>query len=68
MFSKNLFKAKAVEKGYDMKQISNCLGISESTLYRKMSGNSDFTRNEIQLLRQFLSLSMEEIDAIFFAA
>ena len=53
--------------GLTFKDISNILGIKESTLYRKMSGESDFTRNEIQLFREKLGLTAEETDNIFFA-
>ena len=37
-----------------------------ATLSRKMNGESDFTRNEIQLFRSKLGLSAREIDYIFF--
>ena len=49
------------------RDIARILGINEATLYRKISGESDFTRNEIQLFRQALGLTSCEIDAIFFA-
>ena len=43
------------------------LGINMSTFYRKINGESDFTRNEIQLVKQKLGLSSSEVEAIFFA-
>lgn len=43
------------------------LGINNSTLFRKMTGGSDFTRAEIQIAKKVLKLSLEEADAIFFA-
>lgn len=62
-----MFKAKCVEKGMSTPDIARILGINEATLYRKISGESDFTRNEIQLFRQALGLTSCEMDAIFFA-
>ena len=67
MFDRKRFRAKIIENGLTFKDISNILGIKESTLYRKMSGESDFTRNEIQLFREKLGLTAEETDNIFFA-
>lgn len=43
------------------------LGINPTTLYRKLDGKSDFTRNEIVLVTAFLNLSNEDVFAIFFA-
>lgn len=67
MFNKKMFKAKCVEKGMSTRDIARILGINEATLYRKISGESDFTRNEIQVFRQALGLTSCEMDAIFFA-
>lgn len=39
---------------------------ADATLSRKMNGESDFTRSEIQLFRSELGLSAKEIDYIFF--
>ena len=43
------------------------LGINMSTFYRKINGESDFTRNEIMLITSFLNLTADEVFAIFFA-
>lgn len=67
VFNKKMFKAKCVEKGMSTRDIARILGINEATLYRKISGESDFTRNEIQIFRQALGLTSCEMDAIFFA-
>lgn len=48
--------------------VAKALGINVSTLYRKMSGESDFTRNEIQIIRDALYLSITDVEKIFFAA
>ena len=67
MFDRNLFRAKVVEKGLTLKEVAVIIGVKETTLYRKMNGDSDFTRNEIQIFREKLRLSAAEIDSIFFA-
>lgn len=67
MFDKNKLKAKFVENGFTMEQVAQLLGINPVTLYRKMSGDSEFTRNEIAMLKNALNISLEEISNIFFA-
>jgi len=47
--------------------ISTMLDINPATLTRKMSGESDFTRDEVQRIRKFLDLSVMDADKIFFA-
>lgn len=67
MFKANLFKAKLAEKGVTLREIAYAMGCNEATLYRKMQGQSDFTRNEIQLIKHTLELTTDEIETIFFA-
>lgn len=67
MFDKNKLKAKFVEKGLSMEQIAQILGINPTTLYRKMASETEFTRNEIAMLKSELNISLEEINSIFFA-
>ena len=66
MFNKNLFRAKYIERNLKAADVATILGINPATLSRKVSGESDFTRNEIQLFRTALNLSAEEITEIFF--
>jgi hypothetical protein len=47
--------------------ISTMLKINPATLTRKMSGESDFTRDEVQRLKKILGLSVIDADKIFFA-
>ena len=42
------------------------LGINYSTLYRKLNGESDFTRSEIQISKNVLKLDVNTADSIFF--
>lgn len=67
MFHRNKFRAKLYEAGVSSLELASVLGVNESTLYRKMSGASDFTRNEIQLIRFALKLTDDDIMDIFFA-
>ena len=66
MFMANLFKAKLAELNKSMSEIATVIGVNQATLYRKINGTSDFTRNEIQLIRHALSLTVDEVDNIFF--
>lgn len=67
MFSKNKLSAKIVENGFTMKDIAERLGINQATLYRKMNSETDFTRNEISMLKDCLHFSLDEMNDIFFA-
>ena len=67
MFNRNALKGKTVEHGFTMEDLAKNIGINPATLYRKMSGESDFTRAEIISIRDTLSLSAAEVEFIFFA-
>lgn len=67
VFKANLFKAKLAECCVTLREIAEIMGCNEATLYRKMNGASDFTRNEIQLIKQKLKLTSDDVEAIFFA-
>lgn len=66
MFNQNLLKAKIVEKGISIAALCNKLGICEATYYRKLSRNGDFSRHEISIIVEFLQLTLEERNNIFF--
>lgn len=67
MFQKNEFKAELVRRGLSVEQVAKMLGIDPASLYRKINGESDFFRNEIDALRTKLDLSDDDILKIFFA-
>lgn len=67
MFDKNLFKYYVARAEKTLYETAVFMQISEATLHRKMNGTSDFTRDEIQRLKQFLSLSDKESMQVFFA-
>lgn len=67
MFNQKLFRIILLEKGISLKDIANMLNVSLVTLYRKMNGYSDFFRDEVQAICNYLDLSLEERESIFFA-
>lgn len=68
MFDKRKFRAKIVENGMTLAELAKKLEMNPATLYRKMSGDSDFSRNEIQIIAKVLMLSKDDVLAIFFCS
>lgn len=66
MFDIYKFKYVVSKRGFTLKDVAAWLGINIATLYRKMNGISDFTRNEIFIICSRLHLSNEETFSIFF--
>ena len=65
MFNKLEFKAAVVENGKTMADVAKYLNINEATLSRKVNGITEFSREEIQKICEFLKLD-SPVD-IFFA-
>ena len=65
MFDKNKFRVCLILKGKKVADIADSLGINVTTLYRKINGESDFYRNEIQILCEILDI--ENPADVFFA-
>nr|DAK11211.1 MAG TPA: SOS-response transcriptional repressor [Caudoviricetes sp.] len=65
MFDERRFKAQIALKGKRLKDIAEVLEIKESTLYRKLKRDGDFTRAEINTL--IIYLEIERPEEIFFA-
>lgn len=65
MFDKNLFKAQLVLAGITVKQLAEFLGINESTMYRKINADGDFSRSEINKMIDILNI--EHPEDIFFS-
>lgn len=61
-----LLEMKMKEADVSVEEMSKCLGIDSSTFYRKKKGLSDFTRKEIQKMRNKLNLSSKDVVDIFF--
>ena len=65
LFNEKELRAQLVRKGISIKELSRTLGINESTFYRKMKSNGAFTRDEINIMIEILSI--EDPMNIFFA-
>ena len=65
MFKKNKFRAMLARKEISVGEIAKALGIDPATLSRKISGQSDFYRNEIEKICQILELTPDETLQIF---
>lgn len=62
----NLLRAKIVEKGFNIDTFCKASGFVRSTFDRKLTGQTEFDRNDIQKIIEVLELSDEEIRNIFF--
>lgn len=65
MFDAEVFYKELKRIGMSVPGLANILGINKTTLYRKISGESDFVRWEIQKCRDLFGT--EAADKIFFA-
>ena len=62
----NKLKAKVVENGMSMDELSRAVGISRDTLYRRLSsGAGSFRVAEAKKISEVLHLTSEERDIIF---
>ena len=65
MFDKQKFREAVARKGYTLADLAKVLKIDQATLYRKINGDSDFYRREIQVLCK--TLDIKNPVEIFFA-
>lgn len=65
MFDEYAFYDLARRKGKTLKEIAAAIGITTPTLHRKISGQSDFYRGEIQKICELMG--EENLNYIFFA-
>lgn len=66
MFSKKEFEIALLKCEKSKDDIAEILNVNLATLYRKMNGSSDFYRDEIQAISDYLNLSLDEKESIFF--
>ena len=59
-------KAAMVLAGITAEQIATALDVDKATVYRKLSGKSEFVVSEAAILRKVLHLSDDEFNSIFF--
>ena len=67
MFNESAFFEAVKKRGVKVTAIARAMGVSPSTIYKKNERNGDYTVPEIQVFCEFLNLTVEERDAIFFA-
>lgn len=65
MFDEIAFRKYISDRGVKLKAVAEAMGVAPSTLYRKMKGELDFSRSEIQKCCDFFKV--EEMNNIFFA-
>lgn len=65
MFDKNRFRAQIILAGMTAKELAEKMGIDESTLYRKINADGNFTRKEIGKIVEILHI--DDPKDIFFA-
>lgn len=67
MTNADKLKATLKEKGMSIEEVSKLIGIDKSTFYRKLaSDGATFTIGEVDKMSKALSLTVDEINAIFF--
>lgn len=58
-------KAECTRHGVTLEELASRIGVNNATLYRKMTGKSEFYRNELQVIRDVLCLNDEKFLLIF---
>lgn len=66
MFQPNLLKAAIVRVGFTQGEFAQKIGISQNTLYSRMSGETSFSIDEVDKAKKILSIDNSELLAIFF--
>ena len=66
MLQPNLLKAAIIRAGYTQGEYANLIGISQNSLTSRMSGERQFTIDEVDRTRRVLGIDNSEICAIFF--
>lgn len=67
MLNADKLRGRIVEKRLTLAQVAAMLGINVTTLHRKLAGETEFTRTEIQKLAEILELTFGDVQLIFFA-
>ncbi|MBR1694289.1 MAG: hypothetical protein IJ709_02660 [Selenomonas sp.] len=66
MFHANELRAELVRRELSVEDVAKQMGIDKTSLYRKLKGDSEFLRIEIEKLVNILQLSGEDVLRIFF--
>jgi hypothetical protein len=62
----NKLKYFIADRGKTLAAYEQALGISKTALYRKMRGQTEFTRDEIEKTIRFLRLNESDTISVFF--
>ncbi len=66
MVNTNKLKGKIVEQGLTFHRLSQMIGVSPSTLGRKIRNLSDMTLEEVEMIREILNIPPSRIMEYFF--
>lgn len=66
MVNANKLRGKIMENGMTIGTVADAIGISASTLGRKIKNQADMTLNEVEMLCSVLDIPREQILQIFF--
>ena len=67
MINTRMLQSQMTLKGVSTKALADAQGWSMSTTYRKVNGKSAWSVLELQKVKDFLALSVDLMNAIFFA-
>ena len=67
MYNKQLFKAMLVAHESSPNDLADVINKRIDAVYNKINGKTEFTRKELSLIKNHYGLSIDEMDAIFFA-
>ena len=62
----NKLKAKIVEKGLTVEKLAKHIGVTRSSLYRKLNNSQRITIGEVKCIKEALDMTNEEATDIFF--
>ena len=62
----NELKAECVRNGLTLEKLAAKIGVNPATLYRKLNGETEFRRNELQIIKLVLKLNDKKFLCIFF--
>lgn len=60
-------KVAMVRKGVKPAELAKALNLCDSTMYQKLRGKRDFTVSEIRDISNYLDLSVDDRERIFFS-
>ena len=64
----NRCRAKLAERRIKLNSVAQILGVSDATIYLKMSGGSDLTVNELFMIASSCNFTREDVNFIIFGS